>query len=249
MQRLPILQHSDVDVTGSPKRNADKSKVRLAETKMESCVGLVVTQFSSDASSIMLDGANDFLRLNGYREWVRACQPSDRELAEVVAALFETGCHGVILNGSRIATSVLQRLLDRYQHLVILNRCVEGYESRSVCINRDVAGRVAARHLLRLGHKDIAMITESGCVENSLACSRGFIDELAKNQVFVDRALVIESRPVVNSNRSRLFLYSRMPWQLMCWMLAIYAGCGYRMIFQLSVMTTARHLADPPHLN
>lgn len=76
------------------------------------------------------------------------------------------------------------------QPLVFVDRVLDGLEADSVTIDNHMAGRLAGEHLLRLGHRRVAIVM--GSPEHQIARHRldGFREGLATGRIALDEELI-----------------------------------------------------------
>jgi len=105
----------------------------------ERFVGIVISRFGSHTASGMLDGADDFLQINGYQMIVRVAQPDAESQEQAIGQVMSMGCRAVVLDGANsVSDSVLATLLSNFTQLIVVNRSIESYEDR--CVFEDDLG-------------------------------------------------------------------------------------------------------------
>ncbi len=77
--------------------------------------------------------------------------------------------------------------------LVVVGRCVPGYEQRSVYLDNYAGGLMATRHLLEQGHRRIVHVTGPSRYPDSRTRRRGFEDAMRGAGLEPDPALIIEA--------------------------------------------------------
>ena len=97
---------------------------------------------------------------------------------------------GVVVAGCGANGDLINRLLDEGRAVVTMNREVPGSRAPSVMADYEAASRLAAEHLLALGHTRIAAIEGPADVPSGRAHHAGLTGALAAAGVGLDPALV-----------------------------------------------------------
>ena len=154
-------------------------------------LALIVPDFADPFFTLILRGAEDVARRAGYR--VILCntdgdlEREDAYLEDMVAHRVEGLLIAPVGNQSR---RNLRRLGPHPPPFVLVDRSIPGIESDLVQGDSVGGARVLVDHLLGLGHRRIAHITESQDVSTARDRLRGYTDALAAAGIPVDPALV-----------------------------------------------------------
>lgn len=152
----------------------------------------VLTQFiDSPYYGEALRGIEDVLREHHYVPLFASGRWNEVEEAERLALLQERKVDGLIVLSGRLADEVL---MDMSQDLpiVVMGRSIQGPQLFSIDIDNFEGSRLATRHLISLGHRNIAYV--SGPLDHSDAQRRleGFKAELRERKLVFNPALVAE---------------------------------------------------------
>lgn len=151
----------------SPKRRAEVLRVvrelgyrpnanasHLARAR-RSTVGVLLADLHNPIMSDLLDGFAQ-LELEGVPEMYLASGFNTREREQqAVDNFLAHRVSGVVLMGSRLADSALQELATTVP-TVVIGRRIDGVDS--VLVDDETGGRLAAEHLVGLGHRRLAHI-------------------------------------------------------------------------------------------
>lgn len=115
------------------------------------------------------------------------------QVLEGVDFLNKRGCDGVIVLTNTLRDEDMQDLGARVKRLVVLNHHLKSAAQHCFNVDHTLGGRMAARTLLDLGHRDFALITGPRHSVDNVERVSGFLDELAASGIDVDAVWVGES--------------------------------------------------------
>ena len=93
---------------------------------------------------------------------------------QFLMSLINTNVDGIIYASSYRLEDVIKKAKDINIPLVVLDRKYKTIEVDSVAVNNDQAGYIATKHLIDLGHKNIAFIGGSKYTEISVSRQEGY---------------------------------------------------------------------------
>lgn len=96
---------------------------------------------------------------------------------------------GLIIVGSRLTQDQLDRLKNRGP-ILIVGRQVEGWDNRCLFLDNEQAGYDATKHLIDLGHKQIAHIAGLENHQDAIRRKAGYIRALKEANIEVDQELI-----------------------------------------------------------
>ncbi len=135
-------------------------------------LGLIVPGFANPVYANIVSGAERVAAETGYA--VLLCETELVNAAHHLQALIDRQVDGVIIAGLAAATLPQEDL--RRLNVVLINQPSETYSS--VAGDSLAAGRIAAEHLLELGHEQIAFIGPSTSLPAFRLRERGFAQAL-----------------------------------------------------------------------
>lgn len=156
-------------------------------------LGLIVPDVTDPFFTLILRGAEDVARRARYR--VILCN-TDGDLEREEAYLEDVVAHQVegllIAPVSDRSRSHLRRLAQLRVPFVLVDRSVPGVECDLVQGDSVGGARLLVEHLIALGHRRIAHVTESQEVSTARDRQRGYRDALATAGIPFDPRLVVE---------------------------------------------------------
>lgn len=152
----------------------------------------VLTQFiDSPYYGEALRGIEDVLREHHYVPLFASGRWNEVEEAERLALLQERKVDGLIVLSGRLSDPVLLEMSEELP-IVVMGRSVQGAQLFSIDIDNFEGSRIATRHLISLGHRNIAYV--SGPLDHSDAQKRleGYKTELRERKLPFDPGLLAE---------------------------------------------------------
>jgi LacI family transcriptional regulator len=119
-------------------------------------IGAIVPTLDSTIFARVLQSMQLALSREGYQLLVASHEMNPAAETEAVRTLLSRGIDGLMLVGAERAQETV--LLLRSGGLPVVLTWVGTPEFAAVTVDNELAGRMAARHLIRLGHKRIGMI-------------------------------------------------------------------------------------------
>lgn len=161
-----------LDDRGTPSRTATATKVRAAAERLgyrrnvfasnlrrgaTGTIGVLVPRLTDAVMALMFEAIERAARRQGYFAVVATCGDDADAERRATETLLDRGVDGLILATARIDDSLPASLRERgIPHVLALR--TDGV-SPSALGDDETGGYLAVRHLLDLGHRDIAVVT------------------------------------------------------------------------------------------
>jgi LacI family transcriptional regulator len=166
---------------------------RSLKAKTTATIGLLVPNSLNPYFAELARGIEDYCERNGY--CVILCNSDDNpdKQRSYLRVLLEKRIDGLIVASAGGDSGLAQGLAAVRTPMVIVDRGLEGVDADLVRIDHEYGAYLATRHLLELGHRDIATI--SGPATTSVAQMRlaGFCRALEEAGIEVPRDRMLES--------------------------------------------------------
>ncbi|WP_065261428.1 LacI family DNA-binding transcriptional regulator [Pseudomonas bananamidigenes] len=166
---------------------------RSLKAKTTATIGLLVPNSLNPYFAELARGIEDYCERNGY--CVILCNSDDNpdKQRSYLRVLLEKRIDGLIVASAGGDSGLVQGLAGVKTPMVIVDRGLEGVDADLVRIDHEYGAYLATRHLLELGHRDIATI--GGPAGTSVAQMRqaGFRRALKEAGLEVSPARVLES--------------------------------------------------------
>jgi LacI family transcriptional regulator len=135
------------------------SIARSLRTRRTRTIALVVSDIANPSFSTMASAAEDRAHAAGYSVVVYNTHDDTQREASYMRTAIERWVDGVLFVSAEDHMTSLQTLQSAQIPAVAIDRIPENYTGASVTLDNIKAGRMAAEHLLQLGHVRIAHIS------------------------------------------------------------------------------------------
>lgn len=169
------------------------SMARSLSSKKSNIIGLWVPSFSGSFHRKMLQTIEEELRQKGKHIILANAEGAntDEERIKCLDYLIERDCDGILMSCPELSLVELAKIASRYPNILFLNRSLPEPNKNFFSINHYAGGRLAAEHLVGLGHTEFAIITGRMSAQDAQNRHQGFIDYLLEKGITVDPELII----------------------------------------------------------
>ncbi|MCW8330394.1 LacI family DNA-binding transcriptional regulator [Photobacterium sp. SDRW27] len=165
---------------------------RSLATASSNMTGLLVTYYTGGFFGAMMDQVQAELDLHNKFLITAQGHHSAEGEREAIRRFHALRCEGYVLNSRHLSDNELRELAQEPTPFVLLDRTVEGLESRCITFDHTQAGVMAVNHLLGQGHKKIACISGPLNRTNSRQRFQGYVNALAEAGIAFDPSLCAE---------------------------------------------------------
>lgn len=151
--------------------NAAASGLRTQRTRQ---LGVVMARLADTVLATIYEGIELTARDNGFHSQVMNSWDDEETRRACIEALLSHNVDAMILGDSPTDGGSLELLVDRELPFVLVNRSVAGYPS--VTCDDHLGGRLAAEHLLELGHRQVAVLAGMSYASNAVDRTEGFLE-------------------------------------------------------------------------
>lgn len=170
-------------------RNLYAAGLRTHQTAL---VGMLVPRLTDLVLATVYEGVEEEARRAGYQTFVTNTRDDDAERRRKLDMLLERRVDGILLGDARMENDELIERLERLGlPFVLTSRRATG--SPSVTCDDREGGRLAARHLLDLGHRSVAVIAGEPYASTAHDRLAGFAE------VYQEAGHVLNPRLVISS--------------------------------------------------
>lgn len=143
-------------------------------------VGIVVANLENPYTGRIIRGVENALEGRGIMALIAETQDDRDRMARVVGHLLGRNVDAIICTGARQGSDRLLRKTFDQIPVVLVDRTLEGSGLSTVAPDDVAGGRLAARHLLELGHLRLAQIEGPDDISSFRRRSAGFVAEVAE---------------------------------------------------------------------
>ena len=143
-------------------------------------VGLLVPAINSEFATIIISHIVQFLRQRGYSCLICDCGWNKQAELEGMKFLIGKGVDGIITTPFDTDPAQLQFAKSRNVPVVLVDNCVPGHTTDAVVVDNYGAGCIAAKYLLGMGHKDVAVVSVDTNLGTMSEREKGFAEQYKK---------------------------------------------------------------------
>jgi LacI family transcriptional regulator len=147
---------------------------RSLKTSRSGTIGVVIPDLTNPLFPPIVRGIEDVLASAGYNAWiVNTDNDPVRELAQI-ESLRSRQVEGLIIATARLEHPLLKEMHDHGMRMVLVNRRLEKVEIPSVTPDDSAGIVLAVKHLVDLGHRQIAHLAGPQTTSTGLVRSQAF---------------------------------------------------------------------------
>ncbi|WP_052336380.1 LacI family DNA-binding transcriptional regulator [Nocardioides alkalitolerans] len=178
-------------------RNLQAAGLRTQRTSL---AGVLVPRLTDLVLATIYEGIDEQGRRHGYQTFVTNTNDDEAERAAKLEMLLARQVDGIVLGDARVDhDEVIDRLEARKVPFVLVSRRSQHHPSVT-CDDR-AGGRLAAQHLLDLGHRRVAVVAGEPFASTAVDRLQGFSDVFREAGHPLDPDLVVPSRFDVEGGR------------------------------------------------
>lgn len=145
-------------------------------TQRANAIGVVVDDITNPFYPELVDRLADMISSRGYR--LQLWKTSGDNADELIRALQARMVDGMIFTAAKLLSPAVKELAGRGYPLVLVNRYTIDNSVDRVFVDTAKGARLAADHLLELGHREFAIIAGIDQTSTNRDMLRGFVERL-----------------------------------------------------------------------
>jgi GntR family transcriptional regulator of arabinose operon len=154
---------SEPDSADAPPAAAGRADRRGSATVRTGTIGLIIPSIDDYFAARLIEGVQKALLENGYRTVILLSNSSLKLEQEAIDTLMEIGAEGMLIfpvDEEQYNERILSMKLSGYPFLLI-DRYLPGVETHYIAADGRLGTRLAVDYLWELGHRDIAICSDS----------------------------------------------------------------------------------------
>lgn len=176
----------------SPNANA-----RALVTQKSTSLGVVIPDLVDPFFASLAQGVERVARQKNMQLLLSTGLVSAETERQAINLLIERRCDVMVVHSKKLSDQSLIDLANKVPGLVLIDRYIKEIAHRCVWLDNLEGGKIAARHLLALEHKDFACISSKYQIDDPLLRLKGFQDELKSTGVMIDDELIKFDEPTL----------------------------------------------------
>lgn len=147
---------------------------RSLKTARSASVGLVIPDLTNPLFAFIARGVEDVLRTVGYSAWIVNTDNDPGREADGVESMRSRNVEGFVFATAHLQHPLIEQMSDAGTPLVLVNRRVARADIPSVAPDDSAGVGMAMRHLVELGHREIAHLAGPQELSTGLNRLRGY---------------------------------------------------------------------------
>ncbi len=176
----------------SPNANA-----RALVTQKSTTLGVVIPDLVDPFFASLAQGVEQVARQKNMQLLLSTGLVTAETEMQAINLLIERRCDVMVVHSKKLSEQVLIELANKVPGLVLIDRYIEEIAQRCVWLDNLEGGKIAARHLLALEHKNFACISSKYQIDDPLLRLQGFQNELHSVGVEIDEKLIEFGEPTL----------------------------------------------------
>lgn len=155
-------------------------------------VGVLVSQLDGPYYGPMMAEIESSLRAANKHVIIAVGHSDAAQEKDSVEFLLGRGCDALILDVEAVSDQYLIELSQGTTPIVLINRYIDAISERCIYLNNELGGYLATRHVLELGHRQIAYVSGPKRKHDANERLEGHKKALAEFGVVLQPALLVE---------------------------------------------------------
>ena len=178
------------------------SVARSLATQRTQNIGLVVPDVSNPFFASVARGIQDAAHQNRYNVFLCNTDENAEREQSAIRSLEAQRVDGILLCSSRLPEAELLQLANRYQPLVLVNRCVAHPQTGCVLVDDARAMKQAVQYLIDLGHRRIGLLAGPAKSHSGQQRSLGYLQAMHEGGLDAPASWQIHCPPQVIGGRT-----------------------------------------------
>lgn len=168
------------------------ANARALVTQRNPTLGLVIGEISDPFFASLANGVAQICRESKVQLLISTSLVNAESEQQAIETLLEQRCQSMVVHAKSLSNETLLAYAARESGMVFINRCLPELTKRCVWLDNYAGGQIAARHLLSLGHRQIAFINSNYEIEDPRQRLNGALNVLLEAGLS-PQSLIIET--------------------------------------------------------
>lgn len=169
-------------------KELDYKPLERTDSRRETqAIGLIVPNIENPFFGKMAKHIGKLANSYNYNLLLFDLEGTENHRDDFLIDLIENRVDGIIYVSSHRCVEAVNAAKKRSIPFVILDREIQKEEINTVIVNNNYGAFIAAEHLIKLGHKNIAFIGGAEDMEISIKRKEGYIEALTENGIEVNK--------------------------------------------------------------
>jgi LacI family transcriptional regulator len=178
------------------------ANARALVTQKSSTLGVVIPDLVDPFFASLAHGVEQVARAQNKQLLLSTGQVNAETEMQAINLLIERQCDVMVVHSKKLSDDVLIELAAKVKGFVLIDRYIEAIEERCVWLDNAEGGKIAARHLIALNHKDFACISSKVNIDDPHLRLQGFEKELQRHNASINKSLIEYGEPTLQGGET-----------------------------------------------
>lgn len=178
------------------------ANARALVTQKSTTLGVVIPDLVDPFFASLAQGVEQVARQNNMQLLLSTGLVSAETEMQAINLLIERRCDVMVVHSKKLSDNVLIELSHKVPGLVLIDRYIKKMVHRCVWLDNLEGGKIAARHLLALEHKNFACISSKYQIDDPLLRLQGFQSELQSAGTKIATDLIAYDEPTLQGGET-----------------------------------------------
>jgi LacI family transcriptional regulator len=173
------------------------ANARALVTQKSTTLGVVIPDLVDPFFASLANGVEQVARQKNMQLLLSTGLVTAESEMQAINLLIERRCDVMVVHSKKLSDEVLIELANKVSGLVLIDRYIKEIAHRCVWLDNLEGGKIAARHLLALNHKNFACISSKHQIDDPLLRLQGFQSELQSAGIDIETNLIEYGEPTL----------------------------------------------------
>jgi LacI family transcriptional regulator len=189
---IEIVSRVMKDLNYTPNANA-----RALVTQKSTTIGVVIPDLVDPFFASLAHGVEQVARKEKMQLLLSTGLVCAETEMQAINLLIERRCDVMVVHSKKLSDQVLIELAGKVAGLVLIDRYIDEIAHRCIWLDNLEGGKIAARHLLALNHRNFACISSKHQIDDPKLRLEGFQQELKSAGVELDEGAIAFGEPTL----------------------------------------------------
>lgn len=173
------------------------ANARALVTQKSTTLGVVIPDLTDPFFASLANGVEQVARHNNMQMLLSTGLVSAETELQAINLLIERRCDVMVVHSKKLTDDALMEVAKKVPGLILIDRHIAAIADRCVWLDNLEGGKIAARHLLALNHKQVACISSKHQIDDPLLRLQGFQHELSAANASIEDQLIEYGEPTL----------------------------------------------------
>ncbi|GAC22182.1 LacI family DNA-binding transcriptional regulator [Paraglaciecola arctica] len=168
---------------------------RALVTQKSKTLGVVIPDLSDPFFASLANGVDKVARQNNMQLLLSTGLITEESERQAIRLLLERRCESIVVHSKKLSDEEIIEFANKVPGLVLIDRFIQKIADRCIWLDNEEGGKIAARHLMSLGHQQLACISSKYQIDDPALRFKGFKNELTESGLSLLNQHIVEDEP------------------------------------------------------